>query len=158
MISGQQQCSPASQWLSSSSASSPSSFSSCAGKPLLTLFKISAWFEKNTYTTRKRHFSLQSYKSQLPRRSSDVFKICGAMQLLSGLCLAIGEIRVQYILNLNTIILKTTKKTFTFTQLFKTIKNTFTFSKISLFQGSSRFPPAGTTTRFALFAEKRWES
>ena len=106
MISGQQQCSPASQWLSSSSASSPSSSSSCAGKPLLTLFKISAWFEKNTYTTRKGHFSLQNYKSQLPCRSSDVFKICGAMQLLSGLCLAIGKIGVQYILNFNTIIPK----------------------------------------------------
>ena len=106
MISGQQQCSLASQWLSSSSASSPLSSSSCAGKPLLTLFKISAWFEKNKFTTRKRHFSLQSYKSQLPRRSSDVFKICGAMQLLSGLCLAIGKIRVQYISNFNTIIPK----------------------------------------------------
>ena len=106
MTSGRQQFSPASQWLSSSSASSPSSSSSCAGKPLLTLFKISAWFEKNKYTTRKGHFSLQNYKSQLPRRSSDVFKICGAMQLLSGLCLAIGKIGVQYILNFNTIFLK----------------------------------------------------
>ena len=46
------------------------------------------------YTTQKGHLSLQNYKIQLPCRSSDVFKICGAMQLLSGLCLAIGKIKV----------------------------------------------------------------
>ena len=80
-------------------------FFMCRQAPINAFQNICMIRKKYIYNA-KRHFSLQNYKSQLPRRSSDVFKICGAMQLLSGLCLAIGKIGVQYILNFNTIIPK----------------------------------------------------
>ena len=49
------------------------------------------FFSQYLHDSEKNIYLLQNYKSQLPCRSSDVFKICGAMQLLSGLCLAIGK-------------------------------------------------------------------